>query len=242
MKMEEDELSFLIESRGRIRAKVTTKTDNLVNRLEELAPQDRSDLKVDLLHLQEKLEKANKEISRGIWSKDKTIIAREIEKCEEYEDKVVNAIKLLDKRNDLRGLVHVPNQFKLPHVSLPEFNNRDKNDLAHFISNFESITSKFVLTEYEKFNYLKQQLSNEPLQLIENLHGTNQSFTEAKSLLEKAFASPVKQKYDAIRKLSQLSLKFHGDPYAFVSEMRTIKHSIISLNIDVNMMLNMLLP
>ena len=77
----------------------------------------------------------------------------------------------------------------------------------------------------------------EPLTLIKSLQGAQQSYAEASSLLESAFASPLLQKYDIINRLSQLKLRPNGEIYAFISEMRIIISTFTKLKIDVNTIL-----
>lgn len=65
----------------------------------------------------------------------------------------------------------------------------------------ELILSRYTLSEFEKFVLLSGQLSNEPLILIRSLQGSQQSYSEAKSLLTKAFSSPLAQKFDILNRL-----------------------------------------
>ena len=101
---------------------------------------------------------------------------------------------------------------------------------------FESIISKQTLSDYEKFIYLKGQLQGGPLALVNSLSATEQSYGCAKQLLEQAFASPLTQKYEAIKRLTELKLMQSDDVYVFIREMRNIS-SIGSLKMDVNTIL-----
>ena len=95
-----------------------------------------------------------------------------------------------------------------------------------FFRNFEAIVSKYAISEYEKFVFLEKQLSRETLTLIKSFQGDRQSYAEARSLLESAFASLLLQKYDIINRLLQLKLLPNGEIYAFISEMRLIISTI----------------
>ena len=53
-------------------------------------------------------------------------------------------------------------------------------------------------------------------------------------LLEKAFHYKINAKNDVIKKLSQLELGTHGDPYTFIGEVRTITSACESLQITVD--------
>ena len=87
------------------------------------------------------------------------------------------------------------------------------------MENFEAIINKRNVGYLEKYMYL---LDNEPLALVKPLGREAKSFDSAKSLLEKAFSSPVKQKYQIIEQMTVLKLNEHGDPYRFISDVNTI--------------------
>ena len=55
----------------------------------------------------------------------------------------------------------------------------------------------------------------------------------AKDLLTRAFASTTIQKFDVLEKLANLSLKYNGSCFAFVSEMQVITHTFDALEISV---------
>ena len=94
---------------------------------------------------------------------------------------------------------------KLPVLPLPEYSHGRDELLEDFFERFENILNKYSLTEYEKFIYLERQITREPLVLIKSLKTVDQSYSEAKALLMKAFASESIKKFDAIRRLMQLS-------------------------------------
>ena len=126
------------------------------------------------------------------------------------------------------------NKLKLPRLPLPEYGHKEGEDLNKFFTNFELIIDKYSLFSFEKFVFLQKQLSNEPLTLIKSLETGRQDYESAKELLEKAFASPLTQKYDAIRRLSEIKLGYNDDPYEFIGKMRMLTDSFKSLKIDAN--------
>jgi len=126
---------------------------------------------------------------------------------------------------------------KLPQVPLPEYGKLEGESLEYFIANFENIINRYPLSEFEKFVLLSRQLSNEPLILIKSLQGSQQSYTEAKELLIKAFSSPLNQKFDILERLCKLKLKKGANPYSFISEMRIITHSFSTLQMDTETIL-----
>ena len=91
--------------------------------------------------------------------------------------------------------------------------------------------------DYPKFLLLKQQVSGRASYLINSLESSKQSYKEAKALLERALASPLNLKYEAIQRLVDLKLSYETDPYYFISEFHIIRESFTSLKIDMNMIL-----
>lgn len=82
---------------------------------------------------------------------------------------------------------------KLPEMPLPKFSNEKGESLISFISSFEGVINKHNLSTYEKFVYLKRQLSGEPLTLISSLEESRQSYENGTDLLKQAFACEYSQ-------------------------------------------------
>ena len=78
---------------------------------------------------------------------------------------------------------------------------------------------------------LKQQLSGRALVLIDSLEIRNQTYNEAKNLLNSAFASRDVQVFKTIKNLTEIKLKVNDDPYVFVSKMKNLTEFVTSLNI-----------
>ena len=87
---------------------------------------------------------------------------------------------------------------------------------------------------YVKFIYLQKQLSGQPLALVSSLSSTEQTYEEAKNLLNKAFGSDVLRKFETLHSLSELKLTYQSDPYEFVGKMKSIVNSFTALQISVN--------
>ena len=213
--------------------------------------------------LREKLEKVNYDISKGIYlhESNRSVLGDELEKCEEYEDKIDAVRGSLDERaaalNAMRdpgvgeavglpsisgsAFQRIENQLKLPQLPLPEYSHAEGESLDKFIANSETIVDKYTLSSSERFVFLKRQLREEPLLLDNSLQGHHQSYTDAKELLIKAFASPITQKVDVIERLTRLNLPSNGSCYTFVSEMKIIIRTFKSLNVDVETILQYLI-
>ena len=166
---------------------------------------------------------------------------------ESYEDLIVGIMAKLRDPVIPGGQQFVPsvpnapksilNQVKLPVISLPVFSNLKSESLERFFHGFEAIMEKQIISPYEKFMYLKGQLSKAPLALINSLDSTSQTYEAAKKLLCDAFASKLSQQYDAIKQLSELNLSAGDDVYEFISEMRNLISSFNILKIDINLVL-----
>ena len=164
---------------------------------------------------------------------------------EEYQDKLLLAMSSLQSAPTAEqqsgiaagpGPSTTPQSFQksnLPKVPLPEFCNFQNEDVKKFLRAFEFVISKYNLSSYEKFLYLKSQLSGSPQPLIDSIDVDQQSFEVARDLLEKAFDSTQHAKHNAIKLLSNLKLDFKTDPYSFIGQMRTMKSNFDSLSISV---------
>ena len=243
---DKSDLAFLKSNRSRLRAK-STRVLNNISSSDVFGSRDIKRYLDELKDIKTKLEKSNEEVVKLMWNLgEKEGLDAEYEKCEEYEQSIADAIADLGEQLQAESGPQTTvctgagasslrqGQLKLPQLPLPEYSHAPGESLENFITNFENVLQNYNLTTYEKYIYLERQLSGEPLLLIRSLYGTDQSYDEAKKLLVKAFASPVIQKFDVLQKLSNLNLNYNGSPYVFVSEMRSIVHSIKSLNVTID--------
>ena len=171
-----------------------------------------------------------------------TAINSEFESVEAYERSISNIMFSLNEKlstfNEIQTETsvmgsHIPSKLKLPEIPLPKFNNYEGESLAQFFINFENILDKYSLADSEKFIFLEKQLSNEPLTLIRSLSGAKRSYSEAKDILFKAFARPIKEKFNAIKKLEFASFDT-CNPFKFVSEIRLIMSSFEEHKVDID--------
>ena len=228
------------KARHYIRAKVT-RVHGLVTsaQLDTLSPHKLDEYKDKLCSLKLELNDLNRSI-HGVLPDDVDEDALIIEE-ELYEDRISEALSLLNPpvipSNNNSSVVNsrfpVSNKLSLPTISMPIFSNDKSDSLEKFFFAFESIIGKHNLSEYEKFVYLQGQLRKGPHALVDSLDPINQTYDKAKQLLTDAFASPLTQKFDAIKKLSELKLSYNDDIYVFISSMRNITSSFSNLAIDV---------
>lgn len=226
------------KTRKYLRSKVT-RCYNTVN-AQDFIPNTAiiTDYKQRFMSLRADLNDLNKSI-HGLLSDDEdmdTLLTEE----DSYEDKIASSLHLLDV---MQAGIPIPsqpsvsnnnvNKLKLPTIELPVFANDKQESLEIFFHSFESILNKHALSDYEKFTYLKGQLSKAPKSLINSLDVNEQTYAIAKKLLLDAFASPITQRYDVIARLSKLKLNLNSDVYEYISEVRSVISSINLLRIDV---------
>lgn len=120
---------------------------------------------------------------------------------------------------------------KFPAIPLPEYFHEKGDSFEDFIVNFESVFERHPTDDFQKFIFLEKQVKGEAAALLKGLRGKNRIYTVAKELLVKALASSTIQKFDILQKLSNLKLSYNGNCFEFISEMTIIIHTIESLKI-----------
>ena len=251
----EKELAFIRSSRKYYRSKVTRTFNFIQGNIAILTPEAKHDYREDLLNIQTNLNKYNDEY-RDVFKKSEcseSDIEAELDVVDDYDGRISSALRLLESSAraadaqssavghagrahgvDVAGMLPVSSTLKLPLLPLPEFSNNDHESNDKFILAFETIVGKYNLGPMEKYFYLEKQLKGEPLLLVKSLSGQEQSYDSAKLLLDKAFSSPIRQKFDVIKRMIGLNLPYPGEPYKFVSEFRTVLDEITRLSIDID--------
>ena len=170
-----------------------------------------------------------------------SLLNEELESCDTYNKYILDTLAMLERppspNIDASDSHRISNQLKLPTPPLPTYSHTEGESLEKFFNNFESVIQRYNIDTYTKFIFLQNQLKNEPLTLIKSIEAHKQSYEEAKLLLTKAFASPTTQKFEAIKRLSELNLAYETDPYEFIGNMNSISESFKSLKIDVESIL-----
>lgn len=247
-KMSIEELQFLKDNRRYLRTKATKRCNIVKTNIQHFSFDQCTNEIADLETLRTQLTKSNDEVSKGIWLhvKDRNELDAELADIDKYDEQIVQTQRLLTTRIKDVSVAQIPSaapnqefarissQLKLPQLPLPQYSHSEGESLDSFFTNFENIISKYSLSPFEKFVFLERQLSKEPLTLIKSLQGSEQSYDSAKELLIKAFASPLTQKYDIIKRLAKLHWSQNDDPFVFISEMRIILQTFNKLNINTN--------
>ena len=162
------------------------------------------------------------------------------EACESYIDglnKHLTALKLaIEKLSSNRGNAASNNfsqanvKLKLPTAKLPEFDGTPEA-YDKFIESLDEILNKFNLTQFEKYNYLLQQVHGTARDIVQSVPRSTDSYDTAKKLLSDAFCNKYLQQTSVIRKLIELKLT-RNNRFTWISEVRTLVEQMHRLNID----------
>ena len=239
------DLQLLKNSRTVIRRRITRKFNTLSQGLDDLSEfeckGEFESLKATSLELREKNDKIGSLLCQE--ANGEALLDADLNECDSYDKTLTECLVLLNNKVQQLSVLDVQsanvssetgvkNKLKLPEIPLPTFSNKEGENLIQFFLNFESIILKYTLSDYERFIYLEKQLFGDALTLIKSLTGSKRSYATAKDLLNRAFARPIKRKYDQIHQLS--ALKFNSnDPYKFVSDIEVIQSAFEELEIDV---------
>ena len=238
----DNKVSLLIKNRQYVRQRVTRIYNIVIG--DTVVTEQKKQAYLDKLQLA-KTELADLDRQIFAYSDDDNdnSLQAKIEEDELYEDRIAEAINSLHETtsnyNDQIVLDNVGhNKPRLPELKLPEYSNEVGQSLDIFINNLELILNKHRLSDYEKFLYLRSQVSGSPRIIIDSLDVCEQKFSNAKDLLKEAFGSIETQKFDTIEALVNLKLPLGSDPYKFVGNMRSIIHSFKNLKVSTDDVLN----
>ena len=240
------DVAFIRRTRTYLRTEIT-KTFNRVNaNLDDLSTIERKNILARLSEIQCEVKEYDRQISCDLFKSEvaDSEIDKEFECCSEYNHKLIATRTLLESTDSVasNGAEYsqgreAPSRLKLPQLPLPEYSHAPGEDLNKFFSSFENTIGKYTLSSFEKYVFLKRQLRNEPLTLINSLEACKHNYESAKELLTKAFASPLTQQYDVLRLLSEMKLGNTDSPYDYISKMRVISDSFKNLKISTDLVL-----
>jgi len=242
------DLRFLVRSRGILRTQATKLNQKVEAEIESMSKISKRQNEAKAQQLISELKELDKEILKlKFVEEDERALDTEAESCEAYNQALLNTIAVIGDSMDSTATTDYTadqtrsgvdaHKLKLPEIPLPTYSHLKTESLTQFLRSFEHILSKYNLTEYTRFVYLKRQLKGEPLTLINSLDESRQCYEAAKELLCEAFASEITQKFDAIKRLSELKLVKGGDAYSYISEMRVIVDLFKNLSITEEVIL-----
>ena len=233
-------LNHFIQTRKYVRQRITKVYNNVKDNIDTFSEDDRFVYTERLESLKNEVKDLDRKIfalslENGMLEEE---LKKKIDEDETYEEKISKSLSKLKMVTQPVPLNPQTRKcLKLPEVALPHFSNEKDQCLDKFFHSFEGIIDKQSLSSYEKFVYLRNQLSKSPRVLIDSLDVKEQCYVKAKELLQKAFGSTLTQKYNAIQRLSEMKLGYNGDPYSYIGDIRTITNSFKTLKIDVDTIL-----
>lgn len=178
----------------------------------------------DLNHYDDKI------IELSYSEADEETLNSELQACQNYKDKINECMAVIESCTNITTPTvnerNVRSLLKSPVAPLPKFASSEGEDLERFLCNFESTVSLFSYTDYDRLLLLKQQVSGKALFLIDSLDSDKQTYSDAKVLLLKAFASVPIQKSGVVKMMTELKLSCDSEPYEYMSKMRKIQQSI----------------
>lgn len=247
----------LVNTRGYVRARVTRTYNDVQANVDiyDLGKSNKtiSSLKDDAASLKDLDDK----ILDLVWDDSLSDAANSVTQNTEldnialYRDRINDILIIVeDKLKTLnlanpQSVPNLPNQNLLVNTSrlkpetapLPTYGGERDESLEKFIFSFEAITGAHQYSDFEKFLLLQKSMKGRAVVLINSLEIDKQSYTDAKALLQEAFAAPLTQKYNALERLTDLRLPVDSDPLFLVSEVRQIKEAFNRLQIDINLVL-----
>ena len=246
--MEKIAVERLVKARGYTRAKVTRLCSAILEAADSSSDVTRRFYSDKLTALKSELVDYDKQIFTAqiqIGVSDEVLQSLSNE-AEDYEDKIGEAfiyLQINPNRNESLRQNHQDNlnfsdrdktHLKLPEVPLPQFSGEKGENFQKFINGFEAIIDKHNLSDYEKFVFLRKQLSGGAKILVDTLDFDEQKYVSAKEILTTAFDSNLRSKFYIISELSKINLPENENPFSFIGKMRTIMAGLKNLKISVD--------
>lgn len=195
------DLSELVKKRA-TRKSAITRIENFIIKSEQSLNVDVHELTVREIHLDKSYE-SYREIQDEIESIDSTQEQDGIAMEEKYFAIRAKLKRLIERcstdsmpSTSLNGRQQLSNQTQntsesqrvnLPQINIPKFNGK-YTEWSSFIDLFTAlIHNNRQLSDVQKFVYLKSSVSNEPLDIINDLQLTNNNYSTAMDLLKKRY-------------------------------------------------------
>ena len=115
---------------------------------------------------------------------------------------------------------------------LPKYSGGANESFERFFLTFEAIViNPLNYSSCEKYLVLKECCTATAFSIVDSLEVTNQSYEQAKALLETALASPVNRKFDTLQRWQDIELTTGSCPYKFVGEIKSLLELVQSTNL-----------
>ena len=226
--------SVAVRNRGYIRSQVT----RLFNEKEtwnDMNSEDKASIKLKLQDYSKQLEKLNANIQAENLTNEQFDFNAELENCDNYNDRIRDSLSVLNRNNTTVTINNTQsNLLKYPQIPLPKFSGGEGENLSKFLFEFDAAVSRYKLTDYDNLLLLKQQLSGRAMYLINSLETNNQNYTQAVNLFKRAFECKEMQICNILKQLSNLKLSRDDDPYQYISKVRNLQETLVSLKVTVN--------
>ncbi|XP_064087699.1 uncharacterized protein LOC135202300 [Macrobrachium nipponense] len=232
-------LQVLIGQRKVIRRKVTEQF-NRSDTYSALTQEEKLAIKGLLVNYRNKLSELDDQILLKKFPDicDEAELEPELTSCQDYLDKIEHCLPLLEisrSKNDSNNIPDVARSLlKQPTAPLPKFTSKEGEDFLKFIAEFEATTNAFQYPDRDLLLLLKQQVDGRAKTLLSSLEADKQRYVDAKELLISAFASKEVCKNNAIRKITELSLREGDDPFTFISILRSVCEAVKTFNIGAD--------
>ncbi|XP_068243395.1 uncharacterized protein [Palaemon carinicauda] len=228
-------LQVLIGQRKVIRRKVTEQF-NRSDTYSALTQEEKLAIKGLLVNYRNKLSELDDHILLKKFPdvSDEAELEPELTSCQDYLDKIEYCLPLLEisRGNNGSNIPDVARSLlKQPTAPLPKFTSKEGEDFLKFIAEFEATTNAFQYPDRDLLLLLKQQIDGRAKTLLSSLEADKQRYVDAKELLISAFASKEVCKNNAIRKITELSLREGDDPFTFISILRSVCEAVKTFNI-----------
>ena len=234
-----------LAKRKRSALRVTiTKSKTAVENMDSMSDAEKQVLINKLKNIEVEIKELNESIVNEMWAKseksDKSDVDVELQKIEEYTDCLTLSLVLLEESRKSTVLgPRLQNQdetrsiLKQPVAPFPTFYSREGENLDKFFKHFEATIAKFNYSDWDKFELLKQHVKGRAAILISSLEYDQQSYLQAKQLLNTALASPTTQKFNICKQMSEIELKANTDPFEYMSSMKNIIETSKNLNMSL---------
>lgn len=222
----------------------TTKTISTYNaRSSALALPEAEALYIKLTNLVKNLDDADKAITshmiaNDLYTDDQFDISFQL--CESYQDELVLCLQKVKIELDV---LRIPSQsasnsnqssynqkMSLPKMGLPVFDGAIEKYHA-FITEFDQTVDKFNLSPFEKFTFLKHQLTGSVLDLVDSIPIRSRDYPTARKLLDNCYCDSDEQKAAFIEGLLSLEMDL-SNPLKWLAAARTFREEVQTLKIN----------
>ena len=206
--MTDPDLAFIRKTRGHHRAQVTKKCSLVRSDFSSFSKTQVLEYRSSLKDLKDKLDVLNEKVACFLKSEEsETVVNDEFKSCDNYNDQIIQCLALLDSdtvNHAPSTPMHSSSNIKYPQLPLPHYSHSEGESLEKLFKDFEKAMQTVKVDSYIQFIYLKDQLKGQPLALVKSLSSTEQTYEEAKNLLQKAFGSDTMLKFETMQSLCEL--------------------------------------